>query len=319
MNFRIFSLVIGSLFADISHASLWNFQDIYIPGSVGTALTDINNQGMMIGFYGKPNESRPTSFLIDNGYMIDIPMQYAYGINDSGDIVGTSVIDNVTHGQLFRNGILTSLDVPNASSTQLWGINDSGVILGNYWVIDPSLNTIIKSSTFTYSNGVFFDVSIPGYDNVWGIKIGNDGTIYGGTAAKGFMLEPDGTLNLSAYNYSYNSYFSDGNANGQVVGWTGNGGISDLSFVYENGIYIPIDNPYSSQTQAYGINDAGNVVGYWVNAGVPHGFLATRGNGIADSNSVPEPESLALMGLGFSAMAWAARRRKHDVIRRYLS
>jgi hypothetical protein len=315
MKLKLLSLVVGSMFANISHASLWNFQEIYVPGSLQTNATDINNSGVITGYYQNPNEFRNIGFLIENGIMTEIPITDPWGLNDLGAVVGGSyeLVENgaVTHGQLFSNGVLTQIDVPGYRNTWLTGINNSGVIIGIATNINNA-NSTLSSFRFTYENGIFSEVVIPGYDNLVMMKIGNDGTIYGGTqATNGFMLRHDGTLNLSNYTAPYNTYFTEGNASGQVVGWGGNGGITDLSFVYENGNYIPIDDPHSFQTQAYGINDAGNVVGWGWNGGNGHGFLATRGNGIADSNSVPEPESITLIGLGLSAMAWTARRRKY--------
>jgi probable HAF family extracellular repeat protein len=39
---------------------------------------------------------------------------------------------SIQHGFLLDNGTYTTLDVPGSTSTQAWGINDSGEIVGTY-------------------------------------------------------------------------------------------------------------------------------------------------------------------------------------------
>ena len=46
--------------------------------------------------------------------------------------------------------------------------------------------------------------------------------------------------------------------------------------------------PGASETDAFGINDAGQIVGFYIDSGGDHGFLAT----------VPEPSGLVLLGTG---------------------
>src|SRR5215467_646140 len=65
---------------------------------------------------------------------IDVPgaiNTQAFGINDSGQIVG--FFDDALGGHGFvldTGGNFTTIDVPGASSTRAFGINDSGQIVG---------------------------------------------------------------------------------------------------------------------------------------------------------------------------------------------
>ena len=54
----------------------------------------------------------------------------AYGINDTGQIVGTYFNASGSHGFLKDGSTYTTLDVPGATDTQAFGINDTGQIVG---------------------------------------------------------------------------------------------------------------------------------------------------------------------------------------------
>ena len=80
-------------------------------------------------------------------------------------------------------------------------------------------------------------------------------------------------------------------------------GLPELGFLYSDGTYSTLDVPGSIATEAIGINDLGQIVGYYTDAaGNEHGFLAT---------STPEASTLVLAGIGLLAItgyAWWQRR-----------
>lgn len=61
---------------------------------------------------------------------------YAYGINDSGQIVGDFVDALGSHGFVDTGGSFTTVDVPGFCCTSAQGINDNGQIVG--WVGYPA-------------------------------------------------------------------------------------------------------------------------------------------------------------------------------------
>jgi len=56
---------------------------------------------------------------------------FAYGIDNSGDIVGT-YYNGTNHGFVDIGGVITSVDVPGAVATSAQGINNAGDIVGTY-------------------------------------------------------------------------------------------------------------------------------------------------------------------------------------------
>ena len=123
-----------------------NFSSIDIPGEVGTVAGGINNPGQVVGFSLDQNFFTTHGFLrAQNGaltYPIDYPGTDVAGtdpeaINDRGVVVG-NWIDNsgIEHGlvvQMSTNTFVT-FDISGASSTAFTGINNSGIMVGQYYL-----------------------------------------------------------------------------------------------------------------------------------------------------------------------------------------
>ena len=118
-------------FTLITGASLYRFQPINVPGA-GTTL--------------------------------------AYGINDSGQVVGLSG-DGVVHGFLYSSGVYTTIDFPAASATRLNGINDDGQMVGDY-------NTDTLHG-FLYSGGDYTTIDVPAAGTTSATGINGFGQISG--------------------------------------------------------------------------------------------------------------------------------------------
>src|SRR5262249_22991095 len=89
---------------------------------------------------------------------IDVPgatATQAFGINESGQIVGTYVAGPIGHSFLLSEGIFTTIEVPGATSITATGINDSGQIVGFYQ--DPTG----VAHGFLLSQGIFTTIDAP--------------------------------------------------------------------------------------------------------------------------------------------------------------
>ena len=117
-------------YSDVAGAFLYDqgsYATLTVPGATNTKAYGINDSGQIVGSYDGHG------FLLDHGSYttLDVPGSVetcAYGINSSGQIVGNSSLGAFQLDQ----GSYTMIDVPGSTSTQAFGINDSGQIVGSY-------------------------------------------------------------------------------------------------------------------------------------------------------------------------------------------
>jgi probable HAF family extracellular repeat protein len=199
---------------------------------------DINDSGQVVG-----NSNIDTSpanilslrpFIYDNGQMTyvgsfpgEIGEQYgqAFGINDSGQLVGISrySASGVTHAFLWSNGVMTDLGSLGGSNdySNAYSINDAGQVAG------------IASADGIHDRGFFWQDGV----------MGDLGDLWGGSG------------NTRAYRI---------NNSAQVVGetWEDNPALP-RAFLWENATMVDLDPLQTMGTfsQALGINDRGEVVG----------------------------------------------------------
>jgi probable HAF family extracellular repeat protein len=200
---------------------------------------------------------------------------FAYAINDRGDVVGLSrkAGDSFNGAFLFGSGLLTSLDRLNGSVPQ--DINKRGQI-----------------ATGVYSNGVYVPAL---YDSRTGqiTVLGSFGGVFGGVFnGEAFSVNNRGQVVGYSYLDSLNRHaflYSDGvmtdlgsfggysaalaiNFSGEIAGFSSEtvNGYSH-AFVFREGVMTEI-NPFggpNNESIARGINDRGHVVG--------EGLVATGG------------------------------------------
>jgi hypothetical protein len=94
-------------------------------------LWDVNNSGDSVGLSACCNAGVP--FLRQGNTFTTISgMNIAEGLNDFDVVVGWMVNGSNEHGVIWQSGVSTILDVPGATNTLLFDINNSGVIFGGY-------------------------------------------------------------------------------------------------------------------------------------------------------------------------------------------
>jgi len=206
----------------------------------------INDSGQIAGSSDTSSAWRP--FLYSNGRMTNLgtlpgytDISYAYGINNSGQVVGVSINSSgVEHAFLYSNGRMTDLGTLGGNMTEAYKINSSGEVVGT------SRNSSGVEHAFLYSNGTmtslgalpapYNQLSYANGINDSGQVVGVSGG-YGGSSAHAFL-------------------------------WSTAGGMQDLSSL--------IGSSGWDLEEATAINNNGDIVGSGVNpAGQVDAFLLT--------------------------------------------
>jgi hypothetical protein len=179
------------------------------------------------------------SYLYSDGVITTLNLLGARGINDSGEIVG------IAHSQvyIYDNGSYTYLNSPGYSD-QIVAINNNGQVLG--------FSNDSIPGYFIYTNGTYESFTVTGVPT----SINDSGQIvgYNGGTSAGFVI---GGPSVN------NNLFVDPtgiNDRGQIIGVCDDlcGG---ASFLYTDGVFTLIKFPGEILTQAFGINNEGQIVG----------------------------------------------------------
>ena len=194
----------------------------------------------------------------------------------------------------------TALIVPDAASTQAYGINDKGQVVGSYSDAAGSLHG------FGLASGTYYIADIPGASDTEATGISNDevvgyydikSTDAGGnflTAYHGFVLTENGYATLDVPGADYGTTVINGiDAKNEIVGNYMSNGVT-YGFVLKRGVYTTLEQPDGSYTSAGGLNTRGQVVGTYLDSfDSEQGFLLSGG------------KYVSLFGPGDSFLAYA--------------
>ena len=271
------------------HATIWNGTtptDLgALGGSYSTAL-GINNAGQVVGNININSVGSPENFggsvyhaTIWNGSTpTDLGTlgrgSWANGINDSGQVVGSShytLGDSATHATIWNGTTPTDLGTLGGSYSEATGINNAGQVVGwsDYDVTAFNYHATIWNGTTPTDLGTL------GGGVSWANGINDSGQVVG------------------------SSHYTLGDSAGHATIWNGTT-LTDLN----DFLSVSEVNEGWVLDEANGINDNGWIVGGAHNTitGEQHAFLLTP---------VPEPETYAMFMAGLGLMGFIARRRKN--------
>src|SRR5262245_20381969 len=174
-----------------------------------------------------------------------------------------------------------TFDVPATLGdfTSAFGINDFGVIVGNFAAPDGSVHG------FLFQGGEFTDVVVPGAGDADLGCVNNLGLAAGGYSDASdvehmFLRDRRGRI-TPLPDALPGALATDGtgiNVLGSIAGTVIDANGSTHGFTRVNGVVTVYDHPGSIRTRLLGINDLGQVVGFWADAGgTRHGLLLDAG------------------------------------------
>jgi hypothetical protein len=252
------------------------FHKLVYPNSNSTSANGINNSNQIVGFYVDVNNITHAylyNYNKDSYTTIDPPgstFALAAAINNSNVIAGGYSTTGKEMGFVDEDGKYTVVIYPDSSQqgTALWGINESGVAIGNYWFTNSKNET--QSVAFIYDHGKFTKLQYPGSTNTLPNSISDSGEIVGTyTEASG------DTYGFTYLNGKFTSFSYPGevgassgaavNASGVLIGGYYKNPYS-YGFELSKGKYTTIDYPgkngVPTDTSLTSINKDSYIVGF---------------------------------------------------------
>jgi uncharacterized membrane protein len=206
-------------------------------------------------------------------------------LNDNGAIVGLLQQGTGTNfhttGFLFSNGTFTHFRFPGSTDTFANDINKNGVIVGSF-----DVTGVNGHRAFMVRNGVFQQVTIPGFPNTPAVANGvNDlGDIVGifdrNNLTVGFLLHQGKLTIISFPGAASGTFPSSINNQGVIVGHylTGEQRDGAHGFMWKNGAFTNIDFPAAVATFPAKISNNGDIVGTYIDGPqFEHGFSFDKG------------------------------------------
>ncbi|OFX14902.1 MAG: hypothetical protein A2Z18_02535 [Armatimonadetes bacterium RBG_16_58_9] len=231
-------------------------------GGDGGSASGINNAGQICG-HASTAAGKAHSFISENGVMTDLaPSDPLQHVANAMNEFGHVVGTSPNYAYLWKDGQMTLLGSLGGGGTDARAVNDFDEVVGY------SATSRLRGQyhAFIWRNGVMTDI---------------------GHLGGGF------SIGLGINNF------------GEVVGYssTSNGG--DAPFIWQKGVIKNLNDlidPYSGWvlTNAFDINEAGQIVGSGRYNNVYHAFLLTL---------VPEPSTILALLCGIGALPLLRRRR----------
>ncbi len=229
----------------------------------------------------------------------------AFGISDSGDVVGNGRMPNGNdyHAVLFQDGDVIDLGTFGGDTSTCTGINGLGEIVG---VADNPVGDI---RAFLWRDGVMMDLGSLGGAWSYAESINEQGKVVGAAALPGenshaFLWEDGVMTDLGAFRgISSATEINDAN---QVAGMSNvNDDRHRVAVLWQDGEMIDLEGLYpTGSSEARALNDSGNIVGYannekgrsraviWVDGHITNlqfgtpGFKWSEARGINNQNQI---------------------------------
>ena len=193
----------------------------------------------------------------------------AYGINDSGTIVGLGFTPTAFHAFSYSNRTIADLGALGELNSAALSINSSGVIVG-YLITNGGIE-----QAFSYNNGTMTSLgALGGSGATIARAINSSGTIVGAITFTGpytgAFSDSNGTVtDLGLISGSLGPGLASNafgiNNSGFIVGYSAAGNVANrpFAFSYSNGTMISLGTlPGGTYSSAYAINSSGTIVGY---------------------------------------------------------
>jgi hypothetical protein len=208
---------------------------------------------------------------------------YANGISGGSGLISGGYGDSASnsYGLLFSGEQVQVLSYPGESQTNFGGINDEGVVVGDY-----GTNGGHDAYAFVYKNGAFTAIkngastfTVLTDINDAGAKVGTWVPAQGLGISKGFLLA-NGVRTVLARPGAQSTTPTGINKSGEIVGFY-DGSSGQVGFSYVNGTYTTIQVPGSTLTYVNAISNNRQMAGYYYGSDSKYHSFVLKGGQFA--------------------------------------
>lgn len=215
---------------------------------------------MALSFTGLANAEVQYN-IIDLGVLPGGNASCAYGINNTGEVVGSSyTAGGVGHAFIWnsRDGMI-DLGTLGGSQSVARSINNSGQVVGYAYTSKSNVHAFVWSNAGGMVDLGAFSGGYPFGGQSYAYGINNSGQVVGMSNGRAFLWESrTGMVDLGDLGGGYSSAYGINNL-GQVVGYSPIG--YDHAFIWDSSHGMKSLAALDSCSYAYAINDIGQVVG----------------------------------------------------------
>ncbi len=252
-------------------AQTFHSKPVNVPGGSSILVTGINDSGEMVVNYTNSAGTASCELISGSTVMqiVDPKEQGSgpgkgtscYGINNSGQIVGSYSFGDFGNGFLLSGGVYTDVSVPGATAgTTAYGLNNSGSIVGSF-----ANNVGQFGFLYNVSNNTYQTLKVPNSTATLAIGINDGGEV---------TFEWVNSLFVASGAILKNGHYKVLNVPGMnqsaaiginVHGWIDFSGQDSAGawhgFLYKNGVFKQFDVANSTNTYSFGINSSGVLTG----------------------------------------------------------
>lgn len=271
----------SDMIATVPASPKYLFTTIDYPGATGSSVNNIGNSGKIVGEF--EDGSGHHAFLLANGVYtsFDVPEAFgdssANGVNSANQIVGWYKGFTNTKAYIRNGNTYTDLSATPTGSpeTKAYAINDAGHVVGYYK--DPANGLLHRG--FFYNGSTYNAIHYEGAVGTEAFGVNNSDQVVGyyadGQRPHGFVYSAGAYTTVDHPLGTFGTVAQGINDAGTIAGIYFDEFNRDHGFVKTSTGFITVDYPGATLSGIAGINNAGQVVGYYQDATGFHGFLAT--------------------------------------------